>query len=612
MYRHTGPGDEFACISDVIAAWAARTPDAAALRGNGRHLTYRKLLEAADGLADELIDAGIGSDTPVAICLDRSFEFVISALAVLRAGGAFLPLDPEWPGERLQFCLKDSGAPLVVTTPARRDQLANADRRVITSGSPLSSERDSNERTRALPRAENLAYIIYTSGSTGVPKGVEITQGNLCNLVSWHRSSFGIRETDRATPIANLGFDAAIWEIWPYLAAGASVLLAEESVRTSPEALRRWLIDEKITVSFVPTPLAESLICSNWPVETALRFLLTGGDTLHMLPRRDLPFTVVNNYGPTECTVVATSAVVTPGDETAGLPSIGAPISGARVHILGADRLPVRPGDIGEIYIGGAGVGRGYRNRPELTDERFLSDPFVSYGAHLYRTGDLGRLLPNGEIEFHGRCDDQIKLRGHRIEPDEICATLNCHGSIAQSAVVARGNGAEQQLICYVVVKPGSTAGADDLREFLAARLPHYMVPTLFVRTESLPITPNGKLDRAALPLPCAANMLPDAVGCYADAEAASPIEIRLSAIVTELLKLDRVDTCDNFFLLGGHSLLGTQLVLHARDAFGVDLTLRDLFKAQTVTKLASRIEQLILERLARMGNENAGELLAS
>jgi len=337
---------------------------------------------------------------------------------------------------------------------------------------------------------------------------------------------------------------------------------------------------------------------------------LTGGDTLHVRPIGGLPFAVVNNYGPTECTVVATSGVVAASDGGATLPAIGAPIAGTRIHILDDRGEPVDAGDVGEIYIGGDSVGRGYRHRPALSAENFVADPFApnDRGARLYRTGDLARWLPDGQIAFHGRRDNQVKIRGHRVELDEISAALNHHPLVVQSAVIGRGDGAAMRLAAYVVATPHAALSASDLRAFLASRLPDYMLPSAFIGVPALPLTASGKLDRTALPAPTAANTL--AVGEFHPL--ASTLEGRLGAIVAGVLELDQVGAEDNFFLLGGHSLLGAQVVMKARDAFGAELTLRDLFQAQTVRKLAAKIEQRIVERLEQMTEAEAARLLSA
>ena len=584
---------------DMVWAAARANPDAIALSSNHGKMTYAELMAAVDGLAQTLIATGVDCDVPVGICLERSFDYVIAILAASTAGGAFLPLDPTWPEERLRFALADARAPVLVT---RSQHLDDPRWEIILPRAEARPERDWHNRPHAALGPGNLAYIIYTSGSTGEPKGVEITHANLLGLVAWHLDAFQVTAHDRASCVAGLGFDAAVWEIWPYLCSGASLFLPDESVRTSSDALRTWLIENQITVAFVPTPLAEPMIATSWPSGTALRYLLTGGDTLHTRPIAGLPFAVVNNYGPSECTVVATSGIVEPGSD-GGIPTIGHPISETQIRIVDETGAPVSPGELGEIHIGGVGVGRGYRHRPDLTSEKFVTDAATRF----YRTGDLGRWLPNGEIAFHGRRDTQIKLRGYRIELDEISAALDRHPSVAQSAVLGIGEEGELRLIAYVVTKSAAALRASELRDFLVAHIPNYMLPSLFVSVSSLPLTASGKLDRAALPAPSDVNTLTDDVS----REPATPTEAKLAAIMAELLKIERVGMDDNFFLLGGHSLLATQLVLRARDAFGAELSLRDLFHAQTVAKLAAKIEQRILERIEQLSDEEASQLLA-
>ena len=591
-------------IDDVARAW----PEAVALSGGSRSITYRALMTAADALAAELMTLGSGADLPIGICVDRSVEHVVAILGALRAGSCFLPLDPDWPADRLCRLLDDSGAPIVIAAPRFMEKLGSPDRVVLSSA--MAARRPAARRAFPKPRSQSLAYIIYTSGSTGEPKGVEITHGNLLHLVAWHRKAFRISARDRASWIAGLGFDASIWELFPYLAVGACIHLPEEPVRASPDALRDWLVDQSITIAFAPTPLAESLINTAWPAQTALRTLLIGGDTLHRWPKSGLPFQVVNNYGPTECTVVATSGVVRAEHSSSALPTIGKPIIDTDIVILDEQGKPVRCGEVGEIYVGGAGVGRGYRHRPEQTDERFVSLALPDDGgtaSRYYRTGDLGCFTAEGEIAFHGRCDDQVKVRGHRVEPDEISAVLTHHPGVAQSAVIAEGDSVEKRLIAYVVPATTEAPRASELRDFLAARLPTYMLPSTYVRITSLPLTANGKLDKSALPAPSAANML--ASTRYR--APTSAVESRVAGIVETLLGVKGVGIDDNFFLLGGHSLLGTQLVLRLRDAFGAELTLRDLFEAQTIQNLAAKVEETVVNMVSGMSEEELQERLA-
>lgn len=591
-------------IGKMVFEAGHRAPSSIALRSGSAQMTYGELIMAADCLATELIKAGIAPDVPVAICHERSFSQIVALLAVLRAGGAFVPLDPSWPTDRLRNVVDDCDPPVVIAEPPIACDMPMAGRVVLSVHQAALERRRSRLRSYLDIEERNLAYIIYTSGSTGSPKGVEITHGNLLNLVSWHRKTFTISENDRASHLSGLGFDAAVWEVWPYLTAGATVSLVDETVRGSHTLLRDWLIDNGITIAFVPTPLAEPMIAEAWPPEIALRVLLTGGDTLHVRPHPDLPFTVVNNYGPTECTVVATSGIVSPDGGRGVMPTLGHPITNSVIHILDQRGRPAPAGEIGEIYIGGANVGRGYRNRPSLTAEKFTADrswPDAD-DARIFRTGDLGCQYADGQITFHGRCDNQVKLRGYRIELDEISTLLNRHPLVAQSAVVCRDDGRGRTLVAYVVTVPPQNPDARALHEFLAAMLPEYMLPAAYIRLASLPLTENGKFNKTALPPPAQSDVLTDVQ--YRQPESA--LEKQLVALVGELLGNEQMGADDNFFLSGGHSLLGIQIVLRIRDAFGVEITLRDLFEAQTVAKLAVKVERLMIDRLKTMSEEEA------
>jgi amino acid adenylation domain-containing protein len=457
------------------------------------------------------------------------------------------------------------------------------------------AEADASTTALVGDEPSDLAYVIYTSGSTGRPKGVEITHDGLLNLVRWHHAEFAVTPLDRAPLLASPGFDASVWEMWPYLTAGASLHVADDLTRMDAEALRDWLLAQEITLAFVATPLAERLQALPWPAAPPLRLLLTGADTLHHRPPPGLPFRLVNNYGPTECTVVATSGIVPPDPRADGLPSIGRPIAGVRAYVLDERGGVLRPGHEGELYIGGAGVARGYRHLPELTAERFVPDPFGPSGARLYRTGDRVRWGPDGSLAFLGRVDDQVKVRGHRVEPEEIVAALADHPGVEAAAVTARPDPAGQpRLVAYVVAAGGTTLTPAALRASLRARLPDYMLPAVFVPLEALPLTASGKVDRGQLPDP-------ESVDTLRDAELVAPrtlVERRLAALVVELLGVDPIGITDNFFLLGGHSLLGTQLIARLRDAFGVDLPLRIVFDHPTVEALAGEVEQAVLLRM--------------
>ena len=596
-------------VPDLVRAQAEAAPEALAVAAGDWRLTYGDLERRAERLADRLRSLGVGPDTIVGLCLHSSPAMVVGALGILKAGGAYLALDPGLPPERLAFLLNDAGPGLVVTARCLADRLPPGARRLI----PLDPEgRDGGPeppgRRRVAISAGDLAYVVYTSGSTGRPKGVELTRGGLLNLVRWHRREFAVTPGDRATQIAGVGFDAAVWEIWPYLTAGASVHIPGEAIRQDPEALRDWLVSERISRTFLPTQMAERVIALRWPAHTVLRTLLTGADTLHRYPPPGLPFTVVNNYGPTECTVVATSGPVCPDRSAIAPPTIGLPIEGVQVHLLDGSLRPVPRGKPGELCIGGAGVGRGYVGRPDLTRERFIRDPFSTEpGARLFRTGDLARRLPDGRLVFLGRIDEQIKVRGYRIEPAEIVAALNRHPAVEESVVVGhQAAPGDTRLVAYFVPAPGRHPSRAELQGFLGTRLPDYMVPGTFLALPSLPLNASGKVDRAALPAPEGDQLLRD----EAFIAPRTPVERRIAGILAPLLRLDRVGVHDNFFMLGGHSLLGTQLIARLREVFCVDLPLRSIFRAPTVAELSAEIERLLVEKLQALSEDEAARML--
>src|SRR5215467_7205581 len=365
-------------IPELVSAQAAATPNAIALTHGTRSLSYQELDRRADRVAHALRSLGVGTDVVVGLYLDRSIAMIVGALGILKAGGAYLPLDPSYPRDRLAFLWNDAQAPILVTGQCLADTLPLRAAHVVA----LNPEGQValNQIPDAVPvqaKASNLAYVIYTSGSTGQPKGVEITRGGLLNLVRWHHRAFGITRNDRASHLASLGFDAAVWELWPYLTRGASIHLPDGVAVNDPEAVRDWLISEEITICFLATPLAERVMTLEWPARARLRVMLTGADTLHHYPPRKLRFQLVNNYGPTECTVVTTSGTVLPREHADMLPSIGSPIDNMQVYILSENGQHQTPmGEPGEIYIGGVGLARGYRNRPDLTAERFVPSPF--------------------------------------------------------------------------------------------------------------------------------------------------------------------------------------------------------------------------------------------
>jgi amino acid adenylation domain-containing protein len=572
-----------------------------ALRHGNQQLTYEQLDHKADQFAGYLAHLGIAPGGTVAICMERSFDWIIAALGIMRVGAAYVPLDSAWPESRLRFAVKDSGATILVARAAILDRLqANA--------YGIDPRHDAT-LIAAAPRVvcrpiqpEDIAYVIYTSGSTGVPKGVEITHGNLMHLIRWHLDAFNVTPRDRASHLASLGFDAAVWEIWPNLSAGATLCLADDTVRSSPDLMRQWMIHERVTIGFVPTVHAAPLFAMEWPPTTALRLLLTGGDVLHHTPAVSLPFDVVNNYGPTECTVVATSSVTKPLLHAA--PPIGRPILDTKVYLLNEDGEQIPDGCTGEIYIGGGGVGRGYRNLPDATERSFLPDPFAgARDARMYRTGDRGVRHANGEIEFRGRLDRQTKIRGQRVELDEISSILVSHESIDFATAMINSQGGENQLVAYVLLKQNARVPtAQELQKHLLRSLPDYMVPVIFVRLRALPLSPNGKLDLTMLQQ-TTGDHLPD--GMVAKAPA-NPIEEKLLFMVREVLENDAVAAEDSFLLAGGHSLLGMQLLMRLRKEFGVNLSLKQLLEAPTVESLALTVETMLIDTIALMSDEEA------
>ncbi|HLQ77190.1 MAG TPA: amino acid adenylation domain-containing protein, partial [Terriglobia bacterium] len=519
----------------LVEKQAAAQPNALAVSSKDGDLTYRELDERASHLCSRLRQLGVRSDVPVALYIRSSLEMVVGALGILKAGGAYLPLDPDYPAARVSMILNDAKVPIVITRNGENKDVPEGSWDTVDIDLQLPSPvLNSRFRTESECAPGDLSYIIYTSGSTGQPKGVQISHASLSNLAAWHCSDFAVTSSDRATQIAGVGFDAAVWELWPYLASGASIHIPDDWTRTEPVLLRNWLLSRRITICFLPTVLAERIITLDWPADASLRLILTGADVLTHYPRPNLPFKLVNNYGPTECTVVATSGIVPPSENSSRAPSIGRPIRNTNVYILNEELKDVPPGTPGQLYIGGAGVARGYVHQPELTATRFVPDPFrAEPGARMFATGDLCSFLPDGQLAFLGRIDDQIKIRGYRVEPNEIVSNLiQCPG-VEEAAVAARKSSTEDtQLVAYFVAAPHSSVTYSSMHEFLRARLPDYMVPGVFISLKRLPLTQNGKVDRAALPEPNPENVLKD----ESSEVPQSPVEKQLSDILISLL----------------------------------------------------------------------------
>jgi amino acid adenylation domain-containing protein len=578
-----------ACIAELFERQVARTPAALALTWDGQQLSYGELNRKANQLAHYLQRMGVGPETLIAIVLERSLDLVVSMLAVLKAGGAYVPLDPAYPQERLEFMVSDAESVVLLTETSLLKRLAGVRATTVCldqEWEEIAAAAEQNPISRV--DAANLAYVIYTSGSTGQPKGVEISHAALSNLVHWHQQTFEVTAQDRASQLAGVGFDACVWELWPYLTAGASIHLVPDESRLVPAKLHDWLISSGITISFAPTPLAESLLSMSWAAGTNLRVLLTGGDQLRVYGKEDLRCALVNNYGPTENTVVTTSGIVRGPQREGQLPSLGRPIANTEVYLLNAHGQPEPVGVSGELYLGGAGLARGYHNQPKLTAERFVPHPFSAEpGARLYRTGDLARYLPNGEIEFLGRVDEQVKLRGFRIELGEIETVLQQHVAVREAVVIVCEDVAHQkELVGYVVAQDGVTIASSELRQYLRERLPDYMMPSWLVWLAELPLTPNGKIDRRALPAPDKQPVSENQVSPR------NTLELKLVQCWEQLFGFGPISVKDNFFDLGGHSLLAVPMVTMAEKSLGRKIPLSLLFQEPTIERIARSLQR--------------------
>ncbi|ROP35964.1 amino acid adenylation domain-containing protein [Saccharothrix texasensis] len=571
------PVDVWESVPALVARWVRETPDATALGSTAGGLTFAGLDGAANRVANRLLALGVRPGSVVGVCLRRSPAGVAALLGVLRVGAAYLPLDPDYPAERLAHMLADSATPVVVTERALRD---------LVTGPPvvcLEDLRDSPDTPVDVPvHPRDAAYVIYTSGSTGRPKGVVVDHHGFADLCTSHVREYGITPADRAGHVAAQGFDAAVWEIWPQLTAGASVHLPDAHVLADDDALVTWIADTGLTTCFLPTPRLELVLDDLANRPTALRALLTGGDALRRRPPAHTPFRLRNLYGPTEFSVVATGADVPPDARADVPPPIGRPVANTRALVLDARLRPAPVGVVGELYLAGAGLARGYHDRPGLTAERFTACPFGEPGERMYRTGDLVRWNARGELEFAGRADQQVKLRGFRIELGEVESVLAAHPAVAHAAVVVREDRPGLKTLAgYVVPRGALDTGA--LRAHLATVLPEHMVPTALVVLDALPLTPNGKLDRRALPVPELVT------GRRAPR---TPREEILCGLFAELLGVPSVGPDDDFFDLGGHSLLATRLVSRVRTALDAELTVAELFANPTPAGLGTCLDR--------------------
>ncbi|HZN53849.1 MAG TPA: amino acid adenylation domain-containing protein, partial [Candidatus Polarisedimenticolaceae bacterium] len=584
------------CLHELFEDQVARTPEAIAVSLGEVTLTYRELDRRSTALARRLRAAGVGLESKVALFLDRSIEMLVAILGTLKAGGAYVPLDPDYRHERLAFMLEDSGAAVVVTRRSIEDRLPPHPVPIVRVDSDASMDDAPAAQVRVFP--ESAAYVIYTSGSTGRPKGVEVSHASVARIFEATAPWFRFGSADTWSLFHSFSFDVSVWEMWGALLHGGRLVLVPEDARRDPEAFRGLLEREGVTV-LCQTPssfrgLAELELRPSPPRRLeALRWVIFGGEALSPASLRpwlerygDERPTLINMYGITETTIHASYRRMTLRDLEPGVGSVvGVPIPDLRLHLLDSHLQLVPVGVTGEIFVGGPGLARGYLHRPDLTAERFVPDPFAARpGERLYRSGDLARRLTNGEIEYLGRSDLQIKIRGFRVEPGEIESVLRDHPALREAVVLSRQGGrGDKRLVAYLIGASRERPTSSMLREFLADRLPDYMIPAAFVWLEAWPVTRNGKLDREALPEP----ERDDSAEREGFVEPASPVEEVLAGIWREVLELDRVGVHDDFFDLGGHSLLATQVLHRIRDAFRTELPLRTMFETPTVAGLA-------------------------
>ncbi|WP_203854785.1 non-ribosomal peptide synthetase, partial [Dactylosporangium siamense] len=584
-------------VHELFSARSRRRPDATAVIHCGERLTYRELEQRSNRLAHHLRGIGVGAESLVGLCFERGAELLVAILATWKAGGAYLPLDPEYPAERLGFMLTDAPVSLLLGTadaiadlPVGRLRAVAVDDRSVRAAvatAPVTPP-------AAAVLGDQAAYVIYTSGSTGRPKGVTVTHRGLANLARAQRRRFDVEADDVVLQFASFGFDASVSETAMALASGATVVMASARDRAEPGRLAGLVGEHGVTVATLPPSLLAVLRPDDF---AGLRILIAAGERLTPgLARewaRSTP--VLNAYGPTETAVCATAGHVEPDAEQA--PSIGTPIDEVRVQVLDGNLQPVPIGVEGELHIGGPGVARGYHGRPDLTAERFIPDPFAGDGSRLYRSGDRVRTLDDGALVFVGRTDEQVKVRGHRVEPGEIEAALAAHPTVAAAVVVADGEGPECRLVAYVVPAAASDGLPDPgaLRRFLGLSLPEPMLPAVFVELASLPLTPNGKVDRAALPSPDGTRL---AAGT-GFAEPVTPMQTTLAQVWAEVLGVERVGLHDDFFDLGGHSLLAMGVVSRLRTALSVEVPLQALFEQPTLAGLCEVLEELAVAAAA-------------
>ncbi|MER7583147.1 amino acid adenylation domain-containing protein [Kitasatospora sp. NPDC097691] len=587
------------CLHELFAEQAAATPEATAVVFGTEEVTYGRLDRRADRLARRLIELGAGPEVPVAVSLRRGPDLVTALLAVLKAGSVYVPIDPEHPAARREHLLRDSGAALLIADASHDLPQFSADV-VLDGGNPAFLD-DGNPAlldgygSGDLPRVDpaGAAYAVYTSGSTGLPKGVLVPHEGIRNRVLWTVERHGLAAGDRVLQKTTIGFDAAMWEFLAPLVCGATIVLAPDGAHRDPAAMLRAVAEHGVTVlQLVPSVLSTLVDQPGLAECTSLRLVFCAGEPLparlceRLLSR--VKVELYNTYGPTECSIDVTAWRYR-ADDHARTVSIGRPLDNLRILVLDRDDNLCPVGVPGELCVVGVGLARGYLGRPGLTAERFAPSPFPQQpGERLYRTGDRARWRTDGRLEYLGRIDDQLKVRGVRIEPGEVEGVLCAHPGVAAAVVgVQRRDDGDHRLIAHVVPEPAAVLDAHGLRSHLAGRLPEAMVPSAFVLLDALPLTASGKVDRAALPAPDPART--EAAGAYVAPR--SPVEQTLAAIFAEVLGVERVGARDDFFALGGHSLLATRVAFRLRDALGVELPLAQVFALRTPARLAELIE---------------------
>ncbi len=590
-----------ACVHQLLEAQVERTPGAIAVIYQGKRLSYHELNRRANQLAHYLRQRGVGPGILVGVMMERSAEMMVAVLGVLKAGGAYVPLDPSYPRNRLQFMIEESQAPVLLTQASLLESLPHSNSEVVYLDKDWAKTgQESDENLDPIATAEDLAYMIYTSGSTGRPKGVAMPHRALTNLLSWQLRNASFTGAARTLQFASLSFDVSFQEMFSTWCSGGTLVLIPRELQRDAVGLLKFLSDNAIERLFLPfvalQQLAQAAEDEGAP-PMSLRQVITAGEQLRITPqiarlfRKLKTCRLQNQYGPSESHVV--TAFDLPGSisDWSALPPIGRPIANTQIYLLDKHFNPVPIGVPGELYIGGTGLAHGYGNHPELTQERFIPDPFsAQLDARLYKTGDLARYLPCGDIEYLGRTDHQVKIRGFRIELGEIESVISQHPAIKQVAVVAHEHAlGDKRLVAYIVPAQQPAPAVSELHRLLKEQLPEYMVPSTFVVLDNLPLTPSGKIDRQALPGPDQAR--PSLAVEYL-APRTAPEDV-VCAIWSEMLDLERVGIHDNFFELGGHSLLATQVISRVRAAFRVELPLRALFEKPTVAGLVDEISRL-------------------